>query len=331
MLELGAVEVDELIEVGEVEQTSHLVDLFRRRAEAQLESAEHCVRHGARDLESDDVAETSALELELDGLEQVVGLVRDLEVRVARHAERRALDDLHPGEELGRKCEITSSSGTNRSSAASGTKRGRRSGTLTRANRSSPVSPSRASTPRESERPEMYGNGCPGPTPSGVRTGNISRANRRSSSDRFLARERVDGGDRDARLVERRTELLPPELRLGVDELDDPLSDRRERLARGQAVDGADGEPRRRLPDEPGDADHEELVEVRRAEAAHAHPLEQGERVVGRELEQPCVVLDRRELAVEQTTSRLRLACRRHRLIFAAEGLSGGYELVSIW
>ena len=111
----------------------------------------------------------------------------------------------------------------------------------------------------------------------------------------------------------------------------DPLSDRRERLARGQAVDGADGEPRRRLPDEPGDADHEELVEVRREEAAHAHPLEQGERVVGGELEQPRVVLDRRELAVEQTTCRLRLACRRHRLIFAADALSGGYELVSIW
>ena len=51
------------------------------------------------------------------------------------------------------------------------TNRGRVSGTLTRANRSSPVSGSRTVTPSESESPEMYGNGCPGPTASGVRTG----------------------------------------------------------------------------------------------------------------------------------------------------------------
>ena len=63
--------------------------------------------------------------------------------------------------------------------------RSKPSGTFTRANRSSPVSGSRASTPSESESPEMYGNDCPGPTPSGVRTGKISRSkyacSRRSS------------------------------------------------------------------------------------------------------------------------------------------------------
>ena len=50
-------------------------------------------------------------------------------------------------------------------------KRGRPSGTFTRAKRSSPVSTSRTMTPSESERPEMYGNGWPGPTASGVSTG----------------------------------------------------------------------------------------------------------------------------------------------------------------
>ena len=49
-------------------------------------------------------------------------------------------------------------------------------GTFTRAKRSSPVSGSAASTPSDSERPEMYGNDCPGPTASGVRTGKISRS-----------------------------------------------------------------------------------------------------------------------------------------------------------
>ena len=61
--------------------------------------------------------------------------------------------------------------------------RGSTSGTLTRANRSSPPSGLRTSTPRLSDSPEMYGNGWPGPTPSGVRTGNTSRSNVADSSD----------------------------------------------------------------------------------------------------------------------------------------------------
>ena len=39
------------------------------------------------DLEPDDVTETAPTELELDRLEEVVGLVGDLEVRVARDPE----------------------------------------------------------------------------------------------------------------------------------------------------------------------------------------------------------------------------------------------------
>ena len=51
------------------------------------------------DLDPDDVAEAAAAQLELDRLEQVVRLVRDLEVGVARQPERRALADLHLREE----------------------------------------------------------------------------------------------------------------------------------------------------------------------------------------------------------------------------------------
>ena len=52
-----------------------------------------------------------------------------------------------------------------------GTKRGSPSGTFTRAKRSSPDAGSRANTARLTDNAEMYGNGCPGPTASGVSTG----------------------------------------------------------------------------------------------------------------------------------------------------------------
>ncbi len=87
-----------------------------------------------------------------------------------------------PGKSRSRKCPITFSSGSSRPPSPTGKNRGRPSGTLTRAKRSSPDSGSRASTPRLKERPEMYGKGWPGPTPSGVRTGKISRWKRASSS-----------------------------------------------------------------------------------------------------------------------------------------------------
>ena len=51
------------------------------------------------DLEPHDLAEAPAAELVLDRLEQVVGLVVDLEVGVARDPEQVVADDLQPGEQ----------------------------------------------------------------------------------------------------------------------------------------------------------------------------------------------------------------------------------------
>ena len=58
-------------------------------------------RHRARHLESRHLSEASLAQLELDLLEQVVGLVRHVEVGVAGDAEDGALDDVHPWEERG--------------------------------------------------------------------------------------------------------------------------------------------------------------------------------------------------------------------------------------
>ena len=84
---------------------------------------------------------------------------------------------------------MTCSTGTNRRWSGRTTKRGSRGGTLTRAIRSSPVAGFRTRTTRLSERSEMYGNGWPWSTASGVRMGKICRLNTstrwaRSSSPR---------------------------------------------------------------------------------------------------------------------------------------------------
>ena len=72
---------------------------------------------------------------------------------------------------------MTWSMSTNRDGSTSSS-RGRIWGTLTRANPRSPLSGSRSPTAIERVRVVMYGNGCPGSTASGVRTGKISSMNR---------------------------------------------------------------------------------------------------------------------------------------------------------
>ncbi len=57
--------------------------------------------HAGRDLDADRLAEAPAAQLGLDGLQQVVGLVGDLEVGVARHAEVAVVEDLHAREQVG--------------------------------------------------------------------------------------------------------------------------------------------------------------------------------------------------------------------------------------
>ena len=79
-----------------------------------------------------------------------------------------------PGKRSGRLLAMRSSSGTKTwpSAPSTGTKRGSISfGTFTRANVVCDVVGSRTRTARDSDRLEMYGNGRPSPTASGVSTG----------------------------------------------------------------------------------------------------------------------------------------------------------------
>ena len=99
LLERRPVELGDLHQVCEVEQAVDGIDLVVAHAEARLQAVEHLLGHRLRDLHADRSAESPPPELELDRFEQVVGLVRDLEVGIPRDSERRALDDFHLREE----------------------------------------------------------------------------------------------------------------------------------------------------------------------------------------------------------------------------------------
>ena len=171
-LEVRPIEVDDPVQRRQVEHAGDLVDVLRLEADAAHQQVARAGRHRPLDLEADRLAEAPAPELLLDGHEQVVGLVLlDREVGVAGDPEEVALDDLHAHEQVGqvglddlvdrdeprrRRCR----------GAAAGS-----AGTLTRAKTRSPFSGSRSPTAIDRLSVEMYGNGCPGSTASGVRTG----------------------------------------------------------------------------------------------------------------------------------------------------------------
>ncbi len=301
-----------------------LVDLVVGGAEPLLEPLEHRARGRARDLEADDVAEAAAAQLELDRLEQVVGLVRDLEVGVASDAEDRPLDDLHPGKEqveevrdhVLERQEAAPDAGGEEARQAFGHLHPREAllaalrvaGEHAEAERE-PGDVREALAGTDSERRQDREDLAPEPL--------LERA-------QLVRVEIGDGGDDDVLLGQCGPQHLLPELRLALGQLEHALADGGERGERRQPVDGADREPGRRLAQEPGDADHEELVQVGRDEAAHLDPLQERQRVVGREVEQPVAVLERRELAVQQSAGGSSLGGHDHRRKHVVIRVTGG-------
>ena len=90
---------DDLPEVAEVEHARLVVDLVVGQIEPLDQTFAHPRLDVGPDLEPDHLAEAPAPELVLDRREQVVGLVGDVEVGVARDPEEVVGDDLHAGEE----------------------------------------------------------------------------------------------------------------------------------------------------------------------------------------------------------------------------------------
>ena len=310
VLQLGPVERGELVQLGEVEQARNEVDLLVDHVEAVLQLS----RASASSIEPEisrrtGVAEAAAAQLELDRLEQVVRLVRDLEVGVARDPEGRALDDLHPREEPGEEVpdhlleRHEQAARADRQEARQQLRAPSRARSAPR-----PVSGSRTKRPRLSESPEMYGNGWPGPTASGVSTGKISlledvaRAPRAPPASRSSIsattmpcawRGRAAGGASRASPARRRARVVA-------------LADLGERLPAACSPSGErTATPGGDLVHQPGDADHEELVQVRGEDRAEVDRSSSGTRVVADELEHPTVEVELRQLAVQEPRLRL--------------------------
>ncbi len=93
------VDARDLPQIAEVEQTLDVVDLDLVDVEPIDQARPQRRVHPGAHLEPHDLAEPPAPQLVLDRLQQVVGLVGDLEVGVARHPEQVVADDLHPREQ----------------------------------------------------------------------------------------------------------------------------------------------------------------------------------------------------------------------------------------
>ena len=91
--------VDDVAEVGEVDQPVDVVDLAVFEPQRIDQLTAQLLVHSGGDLEPHDLAEAAAAELVLDRLQQVVGLIAHREVGVAGDAEVTVVDDLGAREE----------------------------------------------------------------------------------------------------------------------------------------------------------------------------------------------------------------------------------------
>ena len=302
--ELGpARDVGDVAEVGEVDQAVDVVDLAGLEPQRIDQLAAELGVHPGRDLEPDDLAEAAAAEFVLDRLEEVVGLVGDGEVGVAGDPEVAVVDDLGAGEE---RVEV----GGDR--------------LLERDEGLAPV----LADPQEATE-QLLRHLDPGD--------DLGRALGVAQQDPEAEREVRDVGERpaeaDHQRRQRREDLV---VEAGVDlaraprsvavssetiripssssagrsvpskqRLRRPSSSRTrawidvDLFARAEAVGAAGVDPGLELVEQPGDPDHEELVEVRGVDRAEADPLEQRHlRVLG-QLQHPLVEVEPGELAVE--------------------------------
>jgi hypothetical protein len=270
-------------------------------AEAVLKARQHPGRRRARDLEPDDLAEAAAEQLELDRLEQVVGLVGYLEVGVARDAKSRVLDDLHLRKEQRQKVADHALERKVDASLADGQEARQefrhfdaRETLLARVRVTHEESEAERE-PRDVRKRLAWADG----------------ERRQHGEDlpleavgqllELLRLAVLDVCDDDSFSGQRRSQLALPKLRLPRHQVEHAFADLGEGLRRrcGRPA-SACPTPASSWPEKSCDADHEELVEVRREDGAEANALEQRHARIGGELEDARVEVERRELTVEK-------------------------------
>ncbi len=260
-LQVGAIEEPELAEIREVDHAVERIDEIAGDAEPGLELLAHCTRHRVRHFEARDFAEAHAPKLELDSFEEIVRLIRDVEIRVACHTEERCLEYLHAGEQarqvmaqhlLERKETAARPDGEEPRQALGHLDAGEPHLAAVRI-----LDEQReADRERRDVRERL-------PRPDGERCEDrIDLAlEPLVEENSLLVVQLLDSAYDDSFVGQSRTEHVGPDLRLPLVELDHLRPRLGERLRRRPTVGRTGVDPGGRLPREPGDSDHEELVE----------------------------------------------------------------------
>ena len=292
-----AVHAGEHPEGGEVERRRDAERVAAGDLERLHEVLDEAVGGCLLDLQAHHVAEAPAPQLGLDGPEQVVGLVRDREVRVARDAEAGGVDDLHARKEplhVGRDDVLERHQAVARRQQARQPRRHLDAGEarlpLHR------VAHAQAQVEREA----------------GDVGERQSRADGQRREDRvdlavellvdlraLRGRQVADAHHLDALGGQRRADLLVPQAALLGRELAHALGHPVEHLVARELVGRRRDAPGLEGVLHGGHADHEELVEVAREDGEELAALQQRDAGVGRQGQHARVEVEPRELAVD--------------------------------
>ena len=297
-----ALELDDVPEVSQVEQSADLEDFVLLEAQHLDQLFGECRVHRLRDLEPHHFAETAAADLFLDGFEQVVGFVGDVEVGVPGDPEVSVVDDFDAREELvdvggdhvlerhHHRVVLT----TDVDEAAEQF--------LGHLDASQHLGRGLGVAQQHRQREREVGDVR-------ERTSEADHQGRQGREDLVLEdpvqplalglAQFVQRGDADAFDGQGRAQVPVEALSQSAVELQRAASDRLDLLLGREAVGAAGVDAGVDLVPEPGHAHHEEFVEVRCIDGTELDPLEQRDRLVFGQLEDPLVEVEPGELAVE--------------------------------
>ena len=270
--------------------------------------------HAGPDLDPHDLAEAALAQLLLDGAEQVVGLVVDREVGVARDPEDVVVDDLHAREE---RVQVLGDQALERDERPAVTDREEARQHLLRHlhARERLLRGLRVADEHRERQRQVRDVGERPAEPDGER-----RQDREDLAlealGQLLAVARVHVGaglDPDPVLGELRPQHALEHVGLAPRLLAHRLADRRDRLGGAAAVLARAVDPAGDVLLHPRHANHEELVEVGRVDRAELESLEERDALVLGQLQHAIVEVAPRELAVEveRVVGQVRLGGRR--------------------
>ncbi len=301
--EIGAILVDDRVEIADAEERAALGDEAIRPAQLVAQHRAEPLGHPAFELEPDDAAAPTPLDRVGKVADEILGLFLDLEIAVTQHAELRAADHAvaredQRGEALHQRFDRDVARLLARQPQEARHRRGDHDEFADRLIIGDPDQIEHHRQPLVGDERE--------------RMRRVERL-RRQDREELLAELSLEPGEifarqrlvdrpraehRDARFGELAAQVAPHvalarHQRIGLGD------DRRELLTRGQPVVRQPGDVLQLLALEAGHADHEEFVEVRSRDRQEADALEQRMRGVARFLEHAAVEREPGELAVE--------------------------------